>query len=42
MKMNTLEKMVSALETMEPQIRMDETIRQKAQVPLERMLDWSR
>lgn len=42
MKMNTLEKMVSALETMEPQIRMDETIRQKAQVPLERMLEWSK
>lgn len=42
MKMNTLEKMVSALETMEPQIRMDEEIRRKAQVPLERMLEWSR
>jgi len=42
MKMNTLDKMVAALETMEPQIRMDETIRKQAQVPLERMLEWSK
>jgi quinolinate synthase len=42
MKMNTMEKLVSALETMEPQIRMDETIREKARIPLERMLEWSR
>jgi quinolinate synthase len=42
MKMNTMEKMVSALENLEPAIEMDEAIRQRAQVPIERMLEWSR
>ncbi|MDZ4787632.1 MAG: quinolinate synthase NadA [Blastochloris sp.] len=42
MKMNTLEKMVSALETLEPQIRMEAELLDKARVPIERMLEWSK
>jgi len=42
MKMNTMEKLVSALETNSPEIIMDETLRQRAQVPIQRMLDWSK
>lgn len=42
MKMNTLEKMVSALEAMEPQIHMEAEVRERARVPIERMLEWSR
>jgi quinolinate synthase len=38
MRLNTLEKMVSALETLEPQIEMEEELRLKALKPLERML----
>lgn len=42
MKMNTLEKMVQALENLEPQIRMDSVLLEKAKIPIERMLEWSR
>ncbi len=42
MKMNTMEKMVSALENLQPAIEMDESIRQRARLPIDRMLDWSR
>jgi len=42
MKMNTVEKMRDALKTLSPTIEMDEAIRQKAFVPIKRMLDWSR
>jgi quinolinate synthase len=42
MKMNTLEKMVSALETLEPQIQLPAEILEKARAPIERMLAWSR
>jgi quinolinate synthase len=42
MKMNTLEKMVGALETGQPEILMPEPIRARALEPLQRMLDWSR
>lgn len=42
MKMNTLEKLIAALETESPEILLDEQIRKRAQVPIERMLEWSR
>jgi quinolinate synthase len=42
MKMNTLEKMISALETLEPQIELPAPILERARVPIERMLEWSR
>ena len=42
MKMNTLEKVRDALKTMTPEIEMEESLRQRAAVPIERMLDWSR
>jgi len=42
MKMNTMEKMVAAFENMEPQIKMDDAVREKARLPIERMLEWSR
>ena len=42
MKMNTLEKVRNALRDMSPVIEMDEEIRQRAAVPIERMLEWSR
>jgi quinolinate synthase len=38
MKKNTLEKCITALETLQPEITMDETIRQRALIPIERML----
>jgi quinolinate synthase len=38
MKKNTLEKCNSALETLQPEIKMDETIQQRAHIPIERML----
>ncbi len=41
MKLNTLEKMVNALETLTPTIEMDEELRLKALKPLERMLELS-
>ena len=42
MKMNTLEKVRDALRDMQPEITMDESIRQRAAVPIARMLEWSR
>lgn len=39
MKMNSMEKIKLALETFEPQVRMNETLRTKAQVSLDRMMD---
>ncbi|HSI84864.1 MAG: quinolinate synthase NadA [Candidatus Methylacidiphilales bacterium] len=42
MKMNTLEKVLEALETEGPELVMPEDLRVKASAPLERMLDWSR
>lgn len=42
MKMNTLEKVRDALRDMKPEILMDESLRRKAAVPIERMLEWSR
>ena len=41
MKLNTLEKMVLALQNLEPQIEMDEELRRRAERPLRRMLELS-
>ena len=41
MKLNTLEKIRDALRDGTPEIHMDETIRRQAEIPLQRMLDWS-
>ena len=38
MKKNTLEKAVAALETLSPKIGLDEDVRRRALVPIERML----
>lgn len=42
MKLNTIEKVRNALRDMKPEITMAEDLRQKALIPLQRMLDWSR
>jgi len=42
MKMNTLEKAYDALRTETPELVMTPELREKALVPLQRMLDWSR
>ena len=42
MKMNTVEKVRDALKTLSPAIEMDEAIREKAFMPINRMLEWSR
>ncbi len=42
MKLNTIEKMINALENLEPQIILDEETRQKALLPLEKMLEISK
>lgn len=41
MKMNTIEMLRDCLRDMSPQIEMPEEIRQKAYLPIKRMLDWS-
>jgi quinolinate synthase len=41
MKMNTLEKLHSALLNLEPEINIPENIRARAELPIRRMLDWS-
>ncbi len=41
MKMNTITKLRDCLRDVAPQIEMDEAIRQRAYVPLKRMLEWS-
>ena len=42
MKMNTLEKVYEALRDEKPELIMPVELREKALVPLQRMLDWSR
>ena len=42
MKMNTLEKAVSALENLSPEVVLSPEVIAKAKVPIERMLEWSR
>jgi len=41
MKMNTIEKLHSALLNLEPEITMPEAIRARAELPIRRMLEWS-
>ncbi len=42
MKLNTLEKMADALRHLQPEITLDESIRQQAELPILRMLEWSK
>lgn len=42
MKMNTLEKLHRCLDTLQPRVEMPEDLRQRAEAPLLRMLEWSR
>jgi len=42
MKMNTMEKLHAALENLAPEILMPEEIRKRAELPILRMLEWSR
>ncbi|MFT5468565.1 MAG: quinolinate synthase [Verrucomicrobiales bacterium] len=42
MKMNTLEKLHACLRDLKPAIEMDEDLRQAAEAPIMRMLDWSK
>jgi quinolinate synthase len=42
MKMNTLEKVYEALRDETPELVMSPDLREKALIPLQRMLDWSR
>lgn len=42
MRLNTIDKMIAALENMEPEINMDENLRVSALKPLERMLELSK
>jgi quinolinate synthase len=42
MKLNTIDKMIAALETLSPSIEMDENLRLRALKPLERMLELSK
>jgi quinolinate synthase len=42
MKLSTLEKLRDALENLAPEVLMDESLRARAEIPIRRMLDWSR
>ncbi len=42
MKLNTLEKVLSTLESEQPEIVLDEELRRRALLPIERMLAWSK
>jgi quinolinate synthase len=42
MKLNTLEKMIAALETLQPRLELPEEVMARARQPIQRMLDWSR
>jgi len=42
MKLNTIEKVRDALRDLSPAIELPQHIRAAAEVPLQRMLDWSR
>jgi quinolinate synthase len=42
MKMNTPEKLLAALEGLAPRIEIDEPTRARAELPIRRMLEWSR
>jgi quinolinate synthase len=40
--MNTIEKVYAALRNENPELIMDPDLRERALVPLQRMLDWSK
>lgn len=42
MKMNTLEKLYRCLRDLKPEVMLPEELRQRAEVPLRRMLEWSK
>ena len=42
MKMNTLEKLHDCLETLQPRIELPEDLRRRAEIPILRMLEWSK
>lgn len=42
MKMNTIEKVHAALQDETPELTMESKLREKAHIPLQRMLEWSR
>ena len=42
MKMNTMEKLARCLRDLKPEITMDEGLRQRAEAPILRMLEWSK
>jgi len=42
MKLNTLEKLRDCLDSLEPEILIPEDIRSRAEIPIRRMLEWSR
>ncbi len=42
MKMNTLEKLYLCLKNLEPEVTLDEELRQKAEAPIRKMLDLSK
>ncbi|MEM7015699.1 MAG: quinolinate synthase NadA, partial [Verrucomicrobiota bacterium] len=42
MKMNTLEKLHACLRDLKPEVQLDEELRQAAEAPILRMLDWSK
>ena len=41
MKLNTLEKLYLSMKLRAPRLEMDEELRRKALIPIQRMLDWS-
>ena len=41
MKLNTLEKLYLCMRLRRPRIELDETLRERARIPIQRMLDWS-
>lgn len=42
MKLNTLEKLRNALQTLQPEIQLPEALRARAEAPIRRMLEWSK
>ena len=42
MKMNTLQKLRDCLDTLQPRVEMEESLRQRAELPLLRMLEQSK
>ncbi|XHR30758.1 MAG: quinolinate synthase NadA [Chthoniobacteraceae bacterium] len=42
MKLNTLEKLRNALQTLQPEINLPEPLRTRAELPIRRMLEWSK